>query len=81
MNDIMKIALDRRASLHEEAAKLDAFIRYGKSLVRDIESGEATLFEARQQAAERPQAAEPRVDHAPAASTDVPRPGIVRRSA
>ena len=62
---------------HEEAAKLDAFIRYGKSLLRNVESAAAPEFEAPQ-----PQPVNaPRVDQAPAESTDVPRPGIIRRSA
>jgi len=33
MTDVLKIALDRRAELHEEVAKLDEFIRMAESLI------------------------------------------------
>ena len=34
MTDVLKIALNRRAELHEEVAKLDEFIRMAESLMR-----------------------------------------------
>ena len=34
MTDVLKIALDRRAELHEEIEKLDDFIRMAESLIR-----------------------------------------------
>ena len=34
MTDVLKIALDRRAELHEEIDKLDDFIRMAESLIR-----------------------------------------------
>ena len=34
MTDVLKIALDRRAELHEEISKLDEFIRMAESLIR-----------------------------------------------
>ena len=34
MTDVLKIALDRRAELHEEIEKLDNFIRMAESLIR-----------------------------------------------
>ncbi len=34
MTDVLKIALDRRAELHEEVAKLDEFIRMAEVLIR-----------------------------------------------
>jgi hypothetical protein len=33
MTDVLKIALDRRAELHDEVAKLDEFIRMAESLI------------------------------------------------
>ena len=34
MTDVLKIALDRRAELHEEVARLDEFIRMAEALIR-----------------------------------------------
>ena len=34
MTDVLKIALDRRAELHEELTKLDDFIRMAEALIR-----------------------------------------------
>ncbi|MFK7944024.1 MAG: hypothetical protein AB8B85_14070 [Paracoccaceae bacterium] len=34
MTDVLKIALDRRAELHDELAKLDDFIRMAETLIR-----------------------------------------------
>ena len=36
MADVLKIALDRRAELHEEAARMDEFIRMAESLLRRL---------------------------------------------
>lgn len=38
MTDILKIALDRRAELHEEVARIDEFIRMADSLLRKLET-------------------------------------------
>lgn len=37
MTDVLKIALDRRAELNEEIAKLDDFIRMAEMLIRQSE--------------------------------------------
>lgn len=34
MTDVLRIALDRRAELHEEVTKLDEFIRMAETLIR-----------------------------------------------
>lgn len=34
MTDVLKLALDRRAELHEEVARLDEFIRMAETLIR-----------------------------------------------
>ncbi|MEM1297914.1 MAG: hypothetical protein AAGH68_01450 [Pseudomonadota bacterium] len=56
MTDVLKIALDRRAELHDELAKLDDFIRMAESLIRqsqkramemDNDSEEETLTQQR----------------------------------
>ncbi|MEM9061239.1 MAG: hypothetical protein AAGD13_12330 [Pseudomonadota bacterium] len=41
MTDVLKIALDRRAELHEEVAKLDEFIRMAESLIRASQTRQA----------------------------------------
>ena len=38
MTDVLKIALDRRAELHEEVARLDEFIRMAEALIRTSHS-------------------------------------------
>ena len=38
MTDVLKIALDRRAELHEEVARLDEFIRMAEALIRTSQS-------------------------------------------
>lgn len=84
MTDVLKIALERRAELNEQVAKLDEFIRMAETLirgsasmpelppVRDLttsEQGEPVVRTAMRRAGE-PGAAE---------GTDVPRPSIIRR--
>ncbi|MGD1926950.1 MAG: hypothetical protein ACFB03_22605 [Paracoccaceae bacterium] len=41
MTDVLKIALDRRAELHEEVAKLDEFIRMAETLIRASQTRQA----------------------------------------
>ncbi len=41
MTDVLKIALDRRAELHEEVARLDEFIRMAEALIRTSQSRHA----------------------------------------
>lgn len=38
MTDVLKIALDRRAELHEELSKLDDFIRTAEALIRGAQT-------------------------------------------
>ena len=73
MSDVLKIALDRRESLHAEAAKLNEFIRYGESLMRGVENGEATIFEA------PPMAQEPPAENVAQATAERSRPSLIRR--
>ena len=97
MTDIIRIALERRAQLHEEAMELDAFLRSAESLLKSVEGGaaaaayaaprqEAPRQEAPRQEAPRPVAA-PRAEEAPRAAdadeagTELERRGIIRRRA
>ena len=41
MTDVLKIALDRRAELHQEVAKLDEFIRMAETLIRTSQARRA----------------------------------------
>lgn len=41
MTDVLKIALERRADLHEEVAKLDEFIRMAEALIRTSQARHA----------------------------------------
>ena len=83
MTDVLKIAIERRAQLQEEVAKLDDFIRMAETLM-------STPVEAAAASVAMPQAApEPMVRTATrrpqesetAEAADVPRPSIIRRSA
>lgn len=38
MTDVLKLALDRRAELHEELSKLDDFIRMAEVLIRNSQA-------------------------------------------
>lgn len=40
MTDVLKIALDRRAELHDEVARIDDFIRMADMLLRRLPRGE-----------------------------------------
>lgn len=42
MTDVLKIALDRRAALHEELSKLDDFIRMAEGLIKDTDGSQKT---------------------------------------
>ena len=44
MTDILQLALEKRRMLHEEAADLNAFIRYGETLLRAAQNGEMPQF-------------------------------------
>ena len=63
MTDVLKIALDRRAELHEEVARLDEFIRMAEALIRTSQSrtladdpSDAPSMPVRSAAVERPAA-------------------------
>lgn len=58
MTDVLKIALDRRAELHEEVAKLDEFIRMAESLIR---AGGTVVEPAADAGSEEPAAQRPNV--------------------
>ncbi|MEO1493858.1 MAG: hypothetical protein AAFV19_17020 [Pseudomonadota bacterium] len=66
MTDVLKIALERRAELHEEVAKLDEFIRMAESLMRG----------SNDKPEEKKATPEPTVD---ADETAQPRPNLLRR--
>lgn len=76
MTDILKIALDNRAKLHEEAAKLNEFIRYGELLLAKARDAESNVAPMPPRAASG-EAAQPMDE----SSTDIPRPDLVRRGA
>ena len=88
MTDVLKIALDRRAELHEEIDKLDDFIRMAESLIRASQQRDT-----RSQPEEMPrrpaQVAEPEIRTAirRSESSDdeqngpVQRPQVIRRGA
>ena len=86
MTDVLKIAIERRAQLQDEVAKLDEFIRMAETLMSGTQDMPA-MPEAPQAVA--PQASgEPivrtamrRVQDEAVDGTDVPRPSIIRRSA
>lgn len=48
MTDVLKIALDRRADLHEEVARLDEFIRMAEALIRTSQARHADEADANQ---------------------------------
>ena len=72
MTDVLKIALDRRAEVHEEIARLDEFIRTAETLMR--------TDDVKGPGGRRP-ATTSSADDDEAESTDIPRPGIIRRGA
>lgn len=85
MTDVLKIALDRRAELHDEVEKLDQFIRMAETLIRKSQDTAPIPMESM---APRDSSAEAsmrqtgrRGSDQAAESTDVPRPSIIRRGA
>lgn len=85
MTDVLKIAIERRAQLQDEVAKLDDFIRMAETLMSA--PGDApmpAMPSGMPQAAPEPAVrTAPRTAQEPAATeaADVPRPSIIRRSA
>lgn len=60
MTDVLKIALNRRAELHEEVAKLDEFIRMAESLIRASNRTSDDKADAPAATEEAEEAAQPR---------------------
>lgn len=54
MTDVLKIALDKRAELHEELAKLDDFIRMAETLIRNSTGKAPVLGEKSDDIPQRP---------------------------
>lgn len=54
MTDVLKIAVQRRAALQEEIAKIEDFIRMAEALMREPASSAAALDEAPTDAPVRP---------------------------
>lgn len=88
MSDVLKIALDRRAQLHEEVAKLDEFIRMAETLMRGTRDVPAMPvgMPAQVPAAERSEtsmrsALRRTTGDESSDAGDVQRPSIIRRSA
>lgn len=70
MTDVLKIALDRRAELHEEVEKLDEFIRMAEMLIRTAQQrGSQPVPEATEMPRRPARVAEPA-----AAQTTAPTP-------
>ena len=86
MTDVLKIAIERRAQLQDEVAKLDDFIRMAEALMSGTKD-----FQPEQAQAAAPEAAVPaepivrtamrRAQDGDNAEADSPRPSIIRRSA
>lgn len=85
MTDVLKIALDRRAQLHEEVAKLDEFIRMAETLMSGTQrAAPAPGADATTVASQTEPAVRTAIRRSPNESgdaADVPRPSIIRRSA
>ena len=81
MTDVLKIAIERRAQLQDEVAKLDDFIRMAETLMSaPAEPPLATA--AMPHASPEPVVRTARRNEAEAVEpADVPRPSIIRRSA
>lgn len=90
MTDVLKIAIERRAKLQDEVAKLDDFIRMAETLMSTPQEAAspapmatpapstpaaASLTESMVRTATR------RAMEAETPENDVPRPSIIRRSA
>ena len=92
MTDVLKIAIDRRAELHEEIAKLDEFIRMAEQLIRTsqqramhVGDEEAMPRRPARVASSQPSEAEyqprrPDVGEKPAQSGQISRPQVIRRA-
>lgn len=86
MTDVLKIALDRRAELHEEIAKLDEFIRIAEGLIRNAQSRSvedlaASLPGAGDGATGDAEPGRPPVrrELATTVATEISRPSVIRR--
>ena len=75
MTDILKIALDNRARLHEETAKLNEFIRYGETLLRESKNGDRTVTEMPRRRKSS------RTDDDASDDAEAARPEVIRRGA
>jgi hypothetical protein len=77
MTDVLKIALDRRAELHEEVEKLDEFIRMAETLIRTAQQrGSQTTPDATEMPRRPARVAQPAAEQTTAATPaqDVRRP-------
>lgn len=85
MTDVLKIALERRAELNDEVAKLDEFIRMAETLIRGSQRMQTSpVAHAATTPAEEPvvrTAMRRASDTDLGEATDVPRPSIIRRGA
>lgn len=85
MTDVLKIALDRRAQLHKEVAKLDEFIRMAETLMSNsqgiapVQSTQSSDSASQAEPAMRTAIRRSGGDTGEAA--EAPRPSIIRRSA
>ena len=90
MTDVLKIALDRRAELHDELAKLDDFIRMAEALIRqsqkralemDDETDEEAMAQQRPARVPEPVVrSQPRRGPAEDENTGASRPQVIRRA-
>lgn len=87
MTDVLKIAIERRAQLQDEVAKLDEFIRMAETLMSGTQEipamPEALEAKVASQTSSEPtvRTAMRRAQDDAGDGTDVPRPSIIRRSA
>ena len=76
INDVIRVALDRRAKLREEAMELDMFLRITDTLVQGVENGRiAKPYDAANQANEAAAS-----DGAAAADVDMKHDELSRRT-
>ena len=75
MADALKIALDKRAKLHEEVAKLNDFIRFGEGLIREAENSEDESAEAADKSTDK------KAEAGGSKPVEVSRPTVLRRRA
>lgn len=90
MTDVLKIALDRRAELHDELAKLDEFIRMAEALIRqsqkramemDIDTEEEPLTQQRPARVPEPVVRQqPRNGPSEDETAGASRPQVIRRA-